>query len=107
MEAARLAAMWCDYLEQHALKIYASELYPDLTAAHLLASKIRAGAVVDEMNVRDVYRHHWSGLADSEAVWSGIQFLERHNMIRIAQKDTGGRPTDVIQLHPSLGRIAS
>ena len=107
LQAARLAASWCDYLEQHARKIYAAELYPNLAAAHLLAEKIRAGAITDEMNVRDVYRHHWSGLSEPEAVWSGIQFLERHNMIRVAQKDSGGRPADVIQIHPSLGRMAA
>jgi hypothetical protein len=43
--AARLAAMWCEYLKQHARRIYAAELYPDLTAAHLLATKIMAGAI--------------------------------------------------------------
>ncbi len=107
LEATRLAAQWCDYLEQHARKVYAAELYPNLSAAHLLAEKIRIGAVVDEMNVRDIYRHHWSGLAEPEAVWDGIQFLECHNMIRIAQEETGGRPTDVIRIHPSIKRIAS
>ena len=102
LEATRLAAQWCDYLEQHARKIYAAELYPDLTAAHLIASKIRAGAVVDEMHVREIYRPQWSGLATPEAVWDGIRLLERCNMARIVQKDTGGRQADVIQLHPSL-----
>jgi putative DNA primase/helicase len=107
LEAARMAAMWCDYLEHHARKIYAAELYPDQTAAHLLASKIRAGAVVDEMNVRDIYRPQWSGLATPEAVCDGIRLLERCNMARIIQKDTGGRQADVIQLHPSLKRFAA
>ncbi len=107
LEAARLAAMWCDYLEQHARKIYASELYPDLTAAHLLAGQIRAGAIVDEMNVRDIYRPQWSGLTTPEAVCDGIRLLERCNMARIVQKDTGGRQADVIQLHPSLKRFAA
>ena len=107
LEATRLAAQWCDYLEHHARKIYASELYPDLTAAHLLAGKIRAGAVVDEMHVRDIYRPQWSGLATPEAVWDGIRLLERCNMARIVQKDTGGRQADVIQLHPSLKRATA
>ena len=102
LEAARLAAMWCDYLEHHARKIYAAELSPNLTAAHLLAGKIRAGAIVDEMNVREIYRPQWSGLTTPESVWDGIRLLERCNMARIVQKDTGGRQADVIQLHPSL-----
>ena len=107
LEAARLAAQWCDYLEQHARKIYAAELYPDLTAAHLIASKIRAGTVVDEMHVREIYRPQWSGLTTPEAVCEGIRLLERCNMARIVHKDTGGRQADVIQLHPSLKQAAS
>ena len=107
LEATRLAAKWCDYLERHARKVYAAELYPNLTAAHLLAGKIRAGAIVDEMNVRDIYRPQWSGLATPEAVCDGIRLLERCNMARIVQKDTGGRQADVIQLHPSLKRFAA
>ncbi len=106
LQSARLAATWCDYLEQHARKIYAAELYPDLTAAHLLAGKIRAGAIVDEMHVRDIYRSHWSGLT-AEMIQDGFRLLERCNMARIVQKDTGGRQADVIQLHPSLKRFAA
>ncbi len=106
LQSARLAATWCDYLEQHARKIYAAELYPDLTAAHLLAGKIRAGAIVDEMHVRDIYRSHWSGLT-AEMIQDGFRLLERCNMARIVQKDTGGRQADVILIHPSLKRFAA
>ena len=66
LQSTLLAANWCDYLEEHARKIYASELYPDLTTAHLLANKIRAGAIIDEMRVRDIYRPQWSGLTVPE-----------------------------------------
>ena len=59
------------------------------------------------MNVRDIYRPQWSGLATPEAVWDGIRLLERCNMARVAQKDTGGRQADVIQLHPSLKRVVA
>ncbi len=105
LPSARLAAMWCEYLEHHARKIYASELYPDLTTAHLLASKIRAGAITENMNVRDIYRAHWSGLTVPEVVWDGFQMLEKFNMVRINRKDTLGRPADVIQLHPRLKQV--
>jgi putative DNA primase/helicase len=107
LQSARLAASWCDYLEHHARKIYATELYPDLTAAHLLASKIRAGAITDEMHVRDIYRPQWSGLTVPEVVWDGFRMLEGCNMVRINREDTGGRQADVIQLHPSLKRTAA
>ncbi len=107
LQSTRLAASWCDYLEHHARKIYAAELYPDLTTAHLLASKIRIGEITENMNVRDIYRHHWSGLTTPEAVWDGFRRLENHDMVRIDRKDTLGRPADVIQLHPSLKGTAT
>ena len=107
LQSARLAAKWCDYLEEHARKIYAAELFPELTTAHLLASKIRAGAITDEMHVRDIYRPQWSGLTVPEAVWDGFRMLEKCNMVRINREDTGGRQADVIQLHPSLKRTAA
>ena len=107
LESARMAAKWCDYLEHHAWKIYASELYPDLTTAHLLARKIRAGAITENMNVRDIYRSHWSGLTVPEMVSDGFQMLEKFNMVRINRKDTLGRPADVIQLHPSLKQVVA
>ncbi len=40
LQSTRLAADWCDYLEHHARKLYATELYPDLTTAHLIATKL-------------------------------------------------------------------
>jgi len=43
IESARLAALWTDYLELHARKIYAGVLNPDLQAAHLLLKKIEQG----------------------------------------------------------------
>ena len=107
LQSVRLAATWCDYLEHHARKLYATELYPDLTTAHLLASKIRAGAITDEMHVRDIYRPQWSGLTVPEVVWDGFRMLEDCNMVRIDRKETLGRSADVIQLHPSLKGTAA
>jgi len=107
LQSTRLAAKWCDYLEHHARKLYATELYPELTTAHLLASKIRAGAITDEMHVRDIYRPQWSGLTVPEVVWDGFRMLEDCNMVRFNRKDTPGRPADVIQLHPSLKGTAA
>ena len=62
-EAARLTAVWCDYLERHTKKVYAAELYPGTEAAQLLAAKIQGGAMPDRSPVRDIYRHHWAGLS--------------------------------------------
>lgn len=101
-EDAALAADWCDFLEAHAVKVYASEMDPDADAAHSLAAKIRAGAVVDEIPVRDIYRSHWSGLATEDDVDGAIDGLEQAGWVRREQRQTGGRPTVLLRLHPQL-----
>ena len=105
--AARLAAMWCEYLKKHARRIYAAELYPDLTAAHLLAGKIMAGAISDEMHVREIYRPQWAGLTKPDVVWAGLERLKAHHLLRITQKETGGRQAEVIEINPAAKRKAA
>ena len=108
LEAAMLAADWCGYLEAHARKIYAPELNPDVAAAHRLADKIRSGAITDGMTIRDIYRPQWSGLTNADTVSAGLELLTRHNWMRVVeQQDTGGRPSDIIEIHPSLRKAAA
>lgn len=97
--AAQLAAGWCEYLEQHAKKVYAAELNPDLAAAHALMDKIRTGRIEDEMKVRDVYRHGWSGLTEPEQVFGGLGILTKHGIARPEEIQTGGNPAEVIRLY--------
>ena len=104
LAAAQLAARWCDFLEQHARKIYAAELNPEITAAHLLDAKIKAGAITQGMCVREVYRRQWSGLTKTETVWAGLHVLKAHNVIRILEQGTGGQMTEIIELNPGLKR---
>ena len=102
LEAARLAAAWCEFLEQHARKVYADELYPGVEAAHSLAAKIAQGVVTDGQSVRDVYNHHWSGLATSSQVSGALETLIASGWVRVEAVNTGGRPTELLRLHPDL-----
>ena len=101
-EAAQLAAVWCDYLEQHAKKVYAAELYPGIEAAHLLATKIQTKAISDRSPVRDIYRHHWAGLTTPGQVSDGIDILVAAGWVQIEIVNTGGRPVEFLRLHPEL-----
>ncbi len=107
VEAASIAADWCGYLEAHARKIYAPELNPDVAVAHRLADKIRAGAITDGMTIRDIYRPQWSGLTNTDTVCAGLEILNRHNWLRVIEQDTGGRPSDIIEVHPTLRKDAA
>jgi hypothetical protein len=102
LEAAKLAADWCDYLEMHAKKLYAPEISAHIKAARDLAGKIEEGAIKDGQTVRDIYRNDWQGLKDRDTVMAGLEVLAQHNWIRTQEKSAGGRPSLVIRLHPSL-----
>jgi len=106
LQTTKWAAAWCEYLEAHAHKIYASEVNADLHTAHLLMKKIESSEIEDESNARDIYRHHWSGLDQSEDVWAGLQELTRYSIVRIEEKATGGRPTEIVRINPNLRRVA-
>ena len=101
-EATKLAAVWCDYLEQHAKKVYAAELYPGVEAAQRLAAKIQAKAISDRAPVRDIYRHHWAGLTTPAQVSDGLDILADAGWVRVEMIDTGGRPVELLRVHPDF-----
>jgi hypothetical protein len=104
IDAARLAASWCDFLEEHARKVYAVELYPGRAGAHALAQKIAEGAVRDGQPVRDLYRPQWAGLRTPEDVVAALGVLAVASWARVETVETRGRPSERVRLHPDLRR---
>jgi len=102
LPSTQRAADWCDFLEGHARKVYASELAPARGGARLLAKRIESGEIADGATVRDVYQRHWAGLGTPEAVWPGLVELESLGWLRLEEVTTGGRPREVIRLHPDF-----
>jgi hypothetical protein len=98
----RLAADWCGFLEDHARKLYAVELRAGASAAHALAAKIKDGSVYDRQAVRELYRAEWAGLRTPERVLTGLDELKDLGWVRLESVVTGGRPTQVVRLHPDL-----
>ena len=108
LEAAQMAAAWVAFLNDHAKKVYATELSRNLAAAHNLVEHIKGGDLEDGTPARDIYRRHWSGLNEVETLWAGLHELEKYGAVQIAEvSDTGGRPTDAIYFHPNLLRTAA
>jgi putative DNA primase/helicase len=106
LEATRLAAEWCEYLELHARKLYTTELRSGVQAAHALAARIHGGGIQHQMSIRDVERRGWAGLSRASVVHDGLEVLEQANWVQIERVPTGGRPSGVIYLHPGLRRLA-
>lgn len=102
VDAADLAADWCDFLELHARKLYALELNREGAGAHALAERIRQGEISDGQNVSDIYRHKWAGLTTAEEVSAALSTLEAHHWLRVEEiPNEGARPTRLIRLNPS------
>jgi hypothetical protein len=91
-QAAALAVTWCDYLEQHARRIYGTVMSPELEAASILAGRI--GKLPNPFTAKDVYSRHWRGFPDTATVEMACRVLEDENWLRKEPGfSTGGRPT--------------
>nr|MDP9476486.1 YfjI family protein [Actinomycetota bacterium] len=102
-EAALRATAWCEYLETHAKRLYASAEDAALEGARVLLGRIRKGDVRDGAAVREVYRgHEWSRLSTPEEVNAAVSVLEEHGWLRVEKVPTKGRPTLKLRLHPVL-----
>ncbi|MGH7691911.1 MAG: YfjI family protein [Candidatus Dormibacteria bacterium] len=104
--AAQLAAAWCEFLELHSRKVYRQELQPGSVTAGRLVERISKGQIADGVSLRDVYRHGWHGLTTVDALRPGLAVLEDAGWLRVREVSSGvegGRPTEVIRLHPDLG----
>jgi len=101
--AALRAVAWCEYLETHASRLYASAEKPAMEGARALLERIRKGDVKDGSSARDIYRgRHWSKLSTPEEVNAAVAVLEDYGWLRVEKVETGGRPTIRVRLHPTL-----
>ena len=101
-EAAMMAVEWCEFLEQHARRIYAMASDGATDGAELIAA--RFGQLLNPFTARDVARKQWAGLSDKADVDGAIARLEERGWI-LAQTEpsgeSGGRPTTSYFKHPS------
>lgn len=104
--AALRATAWCEYLESHARRIYASAANPAMERAAALLSHIRKGEVTHGAPVRDIYRKQWAKLSTPDDVSDALGTLKAFGWLRIREERTGGRPTQRLSLHPDLRKNA-
>jgi putative DNA primase/helicase len=100
-DCARLAVKWCDFLEAHARRLYGA-VAPGADKAHALARAIILGLAYHGMTIREAYRAQWAGLRDPEHVREGLSILDECGWARLHRLPTGGRPTEVVHLHPAI-----
>jgi hypothetical protein len=98
---ARKGAVWCDYLESHARKIYGAELTPGKGSSRVLAEKIAAGVIFDGMTIRFIKQAEWAGLSTNDEVESAIAELVKLHRVKVETlTPVIGRPSRVLRISP-------
>jgi hypothetical protein len=98
------ARVWCEYLKEHAIKIYSPMLDTPTRKAKALLDHIMRGDVRDGAKSRDILRRGWSRLTSAAEVGEALDVLEEAGWVRreALKPDSGGRPSEAIRLHPEL-----
>lgn len=110
LDAAHLAAAWCDFLEAHARRIYQSVTQHSLFAARRLAEHIKGGVLSNPFTPREVLHKGWSGLSSTEEIKDAVEVLEDLHWLRSEQLrpgEKGGRPRLQYSINPDLLKESS
>ena len=105
LTSARRSAAWCQYLEEHARRIYQAAFDGDPEPAQRLAERLKA-SLPSPFKARDVLRKQWRGLATKEEVDRAVSLLEEHGWLVRQEIPTdpqsGGRPTEEFHVNPAI-----
>jgi putative DNA primase/helicase len=98
------ARAWCTYLEDHAKRLYFSAERPEMRSARELVKKLKAGKIDHGIPTRMLYKNEWAGLKDKFEVEGALEVLGILGWLRVHRFESGGRPSEVVLLHPELRR---
>jgi putative DNA primase/helicase len=101
-EATCKAIRWAAYLESQARRIYAIATNAATVAGKALARRVQKGELKDGFTLRDVYRKHWAGLSEKQAVEQAVDLLLELGWLKEVVEDTGGKPKTLYRIHPKL-----
>ena len=105
LSQAQLACDWCDYLETHANRVYASQTRPEHHAAIALSKRLAKGWKREDgvFTVRDVYRNNWSNLDSPDEARGALQVLEEYGWVRReTNAQATGRPSETYYRNPKI-----
>ncbi|MEO7033678.1 MAG: YfjI family protein [Polyangiaceae bacterium] len=104
LAASQRAAAWCQLLEGHMRRVYASVAQSRISGARAILGRLRAGKLPTPFVARDVYRAQWAGLSEPAEVATAIESLMEYGWLRKETAATGGRPREEFHVHPDLLR---
>jgi putative DNA primase/helicase len=100
--ALLMALTWCDYLEEHARRLYEPALDSASYAARELDRHIRSGDLPNPFKARDVYRRDWR-LLNRKATHEALDYLQDLGRVVGLSDESPGRSTLSWYIHPDLG----
>jgi putative DNA primase/helicase len=104
-EAAEKAMAWCEFLEEHARRIYTHADGGDTDSAIKLADRIKQ-SLTNPFTYSDVYSKGWSGLGSSDEVRRAVAILADRNWVQVEKLPTdperGGRPGERVWINPAI-----
>jgi hypothetical protein len=107
LKSAQQAAAWCEYLWEHAQRIYGLAIGYSAAQARTIAEKLQAGQLADGFTSRDVWRKNWSGLDSPDAVRDPLDHLCYLNWLESVEirNPAGGRPTVQYLINPRIREV--
>lgn len=102
IECAHLAAAWCEYLEDHARRVYGLLKAREESSAAVLADKIRRGLLPQRFTERMVMRKHWASLSRKELITPALNVLIEAGWLRKSITQTGGHPLIEFSINPKI-----
>jgi hypothetical protein len=102
---AHQAAAWCQFLLEHAQRIYALGIQDTAMRARTLARHLTKGDLPAAFTARDVYTRHWGGLSTEQAASEPLDLLEHLGWLRSHRCQTGGRPTTMYTVNPRVAEV--
>jgi hypothetical protein len=109
LDHTKQAAVFCEYLESHARRVYACIVSPETRAGRDLARHIQANDLPTEFKTRETYLKGWSGLDSPERVRGALTLLEDAGWVRRAEplvSTGGGRKSETWIVNPKVIRHA-
>ena len=105
---SKRAAAWCEYLAQHARRVYGLVEAAKVNTARTVGRRIADGKLDDGFTVRDVVRKQWAGVTTNMHAEAALAALEEHGWIIGADTENPtGRPTTRYYINPQTRRAAA
>jgi putative DNA primase/helicase len=107
---AEQSAMFCEYLEDHARRIYSCIVSPVMHAARELARHLEHNDLPSPFTTRAVYVKGWAGLDDPDRARGALYFLEEMGWLRKVEPApparSGGRQSEGWLINPQVVKHA-